>query len=159
VPQQGRARRARLAIQTALAGGRLVAAAVATTLMLLLAFPLVYLVIIAASRYWERCEIGINANANVLWLLFGKAPLLVVEQYAACGLAWALTIGIVALTCRRRTLSPTGLVVLVLGVGVVAMLAATVAQAWMVTAEPFRASYPTDCASPGLLDPLVKLRG
>ncbi len=46
-----------------------------------------------------------------------------------------------------------------LGVGVVAMLAATVAQAWMVTAEPFRANYPTDCASPGLLDPLVKLRG
>jgi hypothetical protein len=78
VPQQGRAR---LAIQTALAGGRLAAPAVVTTLMLLLAFPLVYLVIIAASRYWERCEIGINAN------------------------------------------------------------------------------YPTDCASPGLLDPLVKLRG
>jgi len=154
VPQQGRAR---LPIQTPLAGGRLAAAAVVTTLMLLLAFPLVYLVIIAASRYWGALRDRHQRQRSLAAVWQGPAP---------CGRAvrgvWAcvaLTTGIVAVTCRRRTPTPTGLVVLVLGVGVVAMLAATVAQAWMVTAEPFRANYPTDCASPGLLDPLVKLRG
>ena len=109
--------RARAGICTILAAGRLLVTALLTTFALLLGPPLVYLVIIAASRYWDRCRVGINANANGLWLVFGKAPLLLVEQYAACGLAWALTIGSAAVTWRHHRPRPAGLVALALTVG------------------------------------------
>jgi hypothetical protein len=56
----------------------------------LLPFPLTDLVLSAAARYWDGCEIGINAAANSFTLLYLVGPVLLLGLYAVGGLGYVV---------------------------------------------------------------------
>ena len=91
----------------------------------LLPFPLTCLALSAVARYWDRCQIGINASANSFTLLYLVAPVLLFGLYAVSGLAYVVS----ARVLRRDGVWPALL-------AVAATLSAAVVAGWMLAVGP-----------------------
>lgn len=103
-------------------------------LVWLLPLPLAYLIGVAVLGHWDRCNIGINASANSLTMLFFVLPLLLLGLYLAGGLAHAAAARRLG---YRRAWAP-------LAAGAAMVGTATVAG-WLLALGPTWSGYPTQC--------------
>jgi hypothetical protein len=104
-------------------------------LVWLLPLPLAYLVDVAVLGRWNRCNIGVNASANSLTVLFFVLPLLLLGLYLAGGLAHAAAARLLG---SRRAWAPLA----------AAAMGGTAALAgWLLAVGPTWSGYPTYCVS------------
>jgi hypothetical protein len=103
-------------------------------LVWLLPLPLAYLVIVAVLGHWDRCDIGVNASANSLTMLFFVLPVLLLGLYLAGGLAHAIAARLVGRSGGWALLAT-----------VAAMGGAAALAGWLLAIEPTWSGYPTSC--------------
>jgi hypothetical protein len=105
-------------------------------LVWVLPLPLAYLIGVAVLGHWDRCNIGINASANSLTMLFFVLPLLLLGLYLAGGLAHATAARVLG---HRRAWAP---------LAAAAAMGGTAALAgWLLAVGPTWSGYPTYCIS------------